>query len=45
MVELSGVDQQPLLLQALADAARSGATVYSLDFVEASIEGRLVEHG
>jgi len=45
VVEVPGPEGQRRLLEALADAAGRGATIYSLDFVEASIEGRLLEHG
>ncbi len=45
LVEAGGVGDQWRLLEALARASRSGVVVYSVDFVEPSVEAMLVEGG
>lgn len=42
LVKIRGLGHQPAMLQALTEAARRGVIIYSVDFVEASIEAELM---
>lgn len=43
LVKIRGLGQQPAMLQALTEAASRGVIIYSVDFVEASIEAELMK--
>lgn len=45
LVKIPGLSHQPALLEALTDAGRRGVVIYSVDFVEASIEAELMKGG
>lgn len=42
LVKIRGLGHQPAMLQALTEATRRGVIIYSVDFVEASIEAELM---